>query len=204
MHNHRVVRFLTRGFMGCCWIMAGCKSAPPEPAFTLPPASATGANTLGFVVDGRTWINYGPICQGGGLFGGGPCHDNELLVSVFPTSKGFRELRLTAFLATDQHNESFSLDVDSVRGPGIYKSGPLATNGVYIPNSLTLTDAKVTDQTKGYYASITPNTTRIVLTKVDTIQHIIAGTFEGRLDLTAHPGTFVSITQGRFDVTYQP
>ena len=201
MHNHRAVRLLTRSFIGCCWIIAGCKSAPPEPTLTLPPASATGANTLGFVINGRTWTNYGPICPGTG-FGTAPCTDNQLLVQC-QSFHGVRSLSLMAILSTDKHFEYFNLSVDSVRGPGIYKSGPLAANKLFIPNQVVFTDNKAADPTKQLYHSIAPNITRITLTRVDTVQHIIAGTFEGRLDVINHPENSASITQGRFDVTYQ-
>ena len=201
MRNHVASWLLICGLVGCCWMITGCKSALPEPAFTLPPASTTGANTLGFLVDGRVWTNYGPICPGLGI-GIGPCQDNQLQV-LSHAAHGIRHFYVTAILATDQHHESFELTVDSVHGPGVYYSGPIAANKLFVPNNITFQDEKTFDPAKQIYTSIAPNVTRIVLTRVDTVQHIIAGTFEGRLDVIGYPNNFVSITQGRFDVTYQ-
>ena len=46
------------------------------------------------------------------------------------------------------------------------------------------------------------NATRIVLTRVDTVRRIVSGTFEGRLEDGFHPGNFITIRNGRFDMTY--
>ena len=182
--------------------LAACSLLPasekPEPTLVLPPVSAVGANTLGFEVDGRAWTTYGQSCFG--LFGNG-CKDNTLYASSyrFPGG-GRRQLSVSTSLDTDQHHEFFELELDSLGGPGAYAAGrtrtlPLGAPSLYGP---TLTDVnKRTD-----YVGGTRNAVQVILTRVDTVQRIVAGTFEGRLEQLAAPGQYVTLRRGRFDVKY--
>jgi hypothetical protein len=192
-------KFLSRSIG--CWVglwLLGCQTSDPEPALRLPPATTAGANTLGFEVDGRVWINYGRACFG--LFGGG-CQDNVLRAQS-RTFRGVRSLSVTAGLATARHHEYFALSIDTLRGPGTYPAGPppasLPAGAVSTgANGLSLTEANL----RQYFVS-RANATRIVLTRVDTVRRIVSGTFEGRLEEGFHPGTFATIRNGRFDITY--
>jgi hypothetical protein len=181
------------------FLLHSCIKADPEPKFTLPPITNVGAHTLGFEVDGRVWVNYGQRC----LFFMGGCYDNELEVSC-RKYEGVRHLNISAaFTVKNKHDERFSLSIDTLRGPGIYQAGksrlsPLPNSVVPASNALAFTN----NASQVNYFSLTPNSTRIVLTKVDTINHQIAGTFEGQLENGFAPGNFVTIRNGRFDVTY--
>jgi len=65
-------------FLGTCSVLlAGCTHSTPEPTLQLPAATAVGANTLGFQVNGRVWTTYGQTC----VFLG-PCRDNTLTATV--------------------------------------------------------------------------------------------------------------------------
>ncbi|GAB2451338.1 hypothetical protein GCM10011375_36780 [Hymenobacter qilianensis] len=178
--------------------MYGCTKADPEPEFTLPPISAVGANTLGFEVDGRVWVNYGQRCF---LLSG--CFDNKIQVD-YGSCNGVRCLYIwTGYTVRGTRDEGFSLRIDTVRGPGIYTAGTRPVNLppstiIYTPNGLTFSDELNSIE----YVSLTQNSTRIVLTKLDTVNHIISGTFEGRLSNSLKPNNYVTITNGRFNVTY--
>jgi hypothetical protein len=178
--------------------LLGCKTSSPDPTFTLPEATTVGANTLGFEVDGRVWMNYGRGCYGSG---GGGCFDNVLQAHA-STYQGVRRFSLSAGLLTPRHQEAFALAIDTLRGAGTYPAGPppaflpsavVATGA----NAITLTDSRL----RQYFVS-RANATRIVLTRVDTVRRIVSGTFEGRLEDGFRPGTFVTIRNGRFDMTY--
>ena len=191
---------------GLAALLFGCETRDPflkppppqEPRLVLPAATAVGANTLGFELDGRAWVNYGRRCF---LFGGGGCSDN--LVQVQSRAfRGGRSVIVSANLFTPQRDEHFSLSIDTLRGPGTYPAGPpfvflppgTAGTGV---NGIRLTDVR---SNRAYVSRA--NATRIVLTRVDTVRRIVSGTFDGQLEDGLNPGTFATIRNGRFDVTY--
>ena len=183
--------------------LAACSllSAPEksEPTLVLPPVSAVGANTLGFEVDGRVWTTYGYACFG--LLGNG-CKDHVLRASSyrFPGG-GRRQLSISTRLSTNQHHEFFDLELDSLGGLGVYAAGRARTLPLGAPFNTygpTLTDVnKRTD-----YVGGPRNAVQVVLTRVDTVQRIVAGTFEGRLENLAAPSQYVTLRRGRFDVKY--
>jgi hypothetical protein len=186
-------------FLGTCsLLLAGCThSSTPEPTLLLPPATAVGANTLGFQVDGRVWTTYGQTC----VFSG-PCRDNTLLASVGRRPGGLHTLLVTTQLNTEQYVESFLLQLDSVKGLGIYRCSPQFTGLVSpIPSGFSLQDNKTTEATQRLSLS-TATASRIVLTQVDTVHRIMAGTFEGQLRQTWAPYVTSQLTQGRFDIHY--
>ncbi|MDO7875107.1 hypothetical protein Q5H93_10225 [Hymenobacter sp. ASUV-10] len=157
----------------------------------LPPATSTGAETLGFVIDGSGWKPAGQKC---GIYG---CTDNKVEASSY-VANGRRQLLLTADRTDGSRNESFILQLDSLPGPGVYRSnsgGPGATGGeagtkIYFANS---------KQSLQYQSR--PGTATITITKVDTVQNIVSGTFEGQLSRLGGSGT-VQVASGRFDVLY--
>lgn len=180
------------------FLLQNCAKNDTEPTFTLPEATTVGANTVGFEVDDRVWVNYGSHCY----MGGGGCSDNIISAMVLRYGKVSR-LNFTAALTTKQRDEYFEFSIDTLRGPGVYESGKPLTNlpagTVADPeNGLSLSAENSKKQYRGYVQG----GTRIVLTKVDTVQHIISGTFEGRLEDSWHRGNFITIRYGRFDVTY--
>jgi hypothetical protein len=157
----------------------------------LPPATSTGAETLGFLIDNSGWKPAGRTC---GIYG---CTDNKVEASSYVTN-GRRQLLLTAARTDGSRNESFILQLDSLPGPGIYRSnagGPGATGGesgtkLYFANSK-----------QGAQYQSRPGTATITITKVDTVQSIVSGSFEGQLTSLSGTGT-VQVSSGRFDVLY--
>lgn len=189
-----LIAFLGTGSL----LLAGCThSTTPEPALMLPPPTAIGANTLGFQVNGRVWTTSGQTC----VFSG-PCRDNTLQAIVGRRPGGLHTLLVTTQLNTAQYTESFLLQLDSVKGPGSYRCSPQFTGTISpIPAGFALNDNKTTEATHRLSLS-TATASRIVLTQVDTVRHIIAGTFEGQLRQTWAPYVTSELTQGRFDIRY--
>jgi len=174
--------------------------APAEPTLVLPPVSAVGANTLGFEVDGRAWTTYGQSCF---LLNGGG-RDNTLYAHSyrFPGG-GRRQLSVSTNLDTKQRHEFFVLKLDSLGGPGVYAAGRARTLALPagVPNNVY--GPMLTDDTKRtVYVGGSRNAVQVVLTRVDTIQRIVAGTFDGQLENFAAPGQYVTLRRGRFDVKY--
>jgi hypothetical protein len=175
--------------------MSKCEREQPEPTFTLPPVTQSGANTLGFVVDGRVWITYGSTCY----YGVGGCATNKV-VTYYNARR--RELSLFTNLTTPKHYESFDLQLDSLAQVGSYQTTINPTPGANARAVRSLSFGDKANET--YYGSfLKPGKGIITITKLDTIQHIIAGTFEGTLRQGNDSTKLVRITEGRFDVLYQ-
>ena len=178
--------------------MKKCENEQPEPTLTLPPVTQTGANTLGFLVDGRVWITYGSTC----FYGAGGCAANTLLADY---SRRWG-LDMHTYLSTPNRNESFNLQLDS-----LVRIGSYPTTTYYVPGttrravrSFWLTthvgdranETSFSSFAKGSKASIT-------ITRFDTVQRIIAGTFEGTLRQNNDSTKRLHVTDGRFDVHYR-
>ena len=186
--------------LGAGLFLGGCRrSKTPEPALQLPPATAVGANTLGFQVDGRVWTTYGQTC----VFSG-PCRDNTLSARVDRGPGGLLRLLVSTQLTTPQYAEDFLLQVDSVQGPGSYRCAPRFTGLISpVPTGFALQDNKTTGGTPTQRLALsTAATGRIMLTQVDTVRRVMAGTFEGQLRQTGAPHATRELTQGRFDIRY--
>lgn len=177
---------------GCHW-----NASSPEPTLMLPPATATGANTVGFDLSGRPWTTYGQICTFSA-----PCRDNALQVRGDYRGKGIYTLQLSSRLTSAHRDEEFVLQLDSIRGPGIYPCSPSFTGLVSpTPTGFGLRNLLAADPAQQHAQSVAPGS-RIVLTRVDTVQRIIAGTFEGQLRQSSSATTITTVQQGRFDVQY--
>ncbi|MCC3160603.1 hypothetical protein LJ737_25420 [Hymenobacter sp. 15J16-1T3B] len=172
--------------------LAGCEKNTVGPEASLPPATATGAETLGFVLDGAAWTPAGQRC---GIYG---CADNRVEASSHLSGRR-RFLLLTAARTDGRRNESFVLQIDSLAGPGVYRAtagGPGAT-GAEAGTKLYYTDSR-----RGMQYQSRPGTATITVTAVDTVRNLVAGTFEGKLSSLGADESAVQISAGRFDVFY--
>jgi len=162
----------------------------PAPPFTLPAATTEGANTMGLVVNGRTWRSFD------GEYGGGI--DGNLHGRYNHASGHFE---LDAWLRAKDISESFDLTLDSLWQPGTYATTYRRESAATLRGTRALmfrandSDEPYSTQERGSAGSIT-------ITRLDTVQRIVSGTFSGNL---YRPGTrtkSVSITDGRFDLHY--
>lgn len=172
--------------------LAACDKDAAEPQSQLPPATATGAETLGLLAGGQPWLPAGQRC---GIYG---CTDNRVEASAYVLN-GRRRLLVTAARTDGSRNESFVLQLDSLAGPGVYRAtagGPGATGGE-AGTKLYFADSRRSRQ----YQS-RPGTATITITAVDTVRSIVAGSFEGRLEGLSAGETPLQISSGRFDVQY--
>jgi hypothetical protein len=170
--------------------MTTCRELEPAPVFTLPPVTQTGANTLGFVIDGRVWQNFGQSCT---FYG---CQDNKLMAYVGQNRGGKgHQVQITAGLTSKDYREDFGISLDYVKGPGTYTRHKSSTLGKY--NHLYLTS-----ESSLLYENLDSVTTSVTITRFDTVAHIVSGTFEGTLQRQDAPGESRRIQDGRFDLVY--
>jgi hypothetical protein len=160
----------------------------PAPQFSLPPATTEGANTMGFMVDGRTWGNYDGSYDG-----------SSAPMAYYNRQSG--QFSLEARLYAKDVNEAFSLSIDSLRQAGTfpttYRAEPGATYRAVRNLAFSANGSAdiYSSQERGSVGSIT-------ISRLDTVQRIVAGTFSGNLYRSGSRSKSVSISEGRFDLHY--
>lgn len=154
----------------------------------LPPATETGANTFGAKVNGANWVPA--------RFGILPADD--LLEARF-NSPGSLIITAKNFSASPKETQ-FEIQVVGVDGPGTYSMNknvvrPTADGfAYYVRRVLTPEDEWITDPT--YTGSMT-------ITKLDTHNKIVSGTFEFKAGSLINAGGVLTVTDGRFDIKYR-
>jgi hypothetical protein len=151
----------------------------------LPPSTQTGANTFGCKVDGKFWVPAG--------FG------------IMPTAATVEVRFLGTDILINARNFSsspteteFELRIKNVTGPGVYS---LNTTTTYPNNAVSYgyyVHRKITPDNEWMTSAEYPGT--VTITKIDTVNLIVSGTFEFQaINLYNNPQP-MSVTEGRFDV----
>ena len=152
---------------------------PTNPVSQLPPATQTGENTFGCLINGEPFVvsntsNQTAIYQDGGLLIGGQKNINNNLTQV---SMFISETNIGAIIA---ENNSYVLNSNTVPKGEYYIENQ---NCFYFTSS-------------NYSGSIT-------ITKLDNINFIVSGTFEFK-SISDNCEGIIDITNGRFDLQYIP
>ena len=160
-----------------------CKNdpAPNDPASQLPPATQTGANTFGCLVNGQPYtpkgntgasnfgVTYDPSFRGGAI-----------VIETYRVEGG----GLTKFLSIDatpvNTSGNYSLNLSTGLGEVLYSSGGPSPCG-FMYDSRDVTYRKAT----------------LIITRFDVNGRVIAGTFDAIIARTGCDT--LKITQGRFD-----
>ena len=181
---------------GCLFLLlalTGCQK--DGPAAGLPPATQTGQNTAGFLLNGQPWMPAkNPSLPGNSpvgatwaprIFKGGKAL--QIFFSRHPTATDYT---LLSFVFHDvRHAGTFELNqaIDPVviSGP----RPPYALYSVYEPGP-----------DRAFYTGAAARG-QIILTRFDTVARVVSGTFQAKLKEDRGPDS-LSITQGRFDVKF--
>jgi hypothetical protein len=176
-------------------LLSGCTKDETGIVFNLPPITQSGANSFGFKLNNEVWINYGQRCF---LFSA-PCQDNlyaslyrndaTLEIQADQTYKSNDTVRSSSFyvlLNTGSRTGSFTLPPDSVKI--LYSAGKQLFE-------------------KDYATPAFNNRFNVTISKLDTLNNIVSGTFSGtlfrRTDPTnpsiTSPNDSIQIKEGRFD-----
>jgi hypothetical protein len=186
-----------RRFLVLCLPLLGmmkkCEKEP-APAFTLPPLTQAGTNTIGFMIDGRAWRNYGWLPHS--------ASEDRNLTSAYFYSGSYPAFRLSAGQSARNVYELFYVDMDSLLRAGTYpgSAAPVAGKNPPTFRSLQFIDMLTN---AAYSSEVAGSRATIVITRLDTAQRIVAGTFSGKLGQVNDPTKQVNITDGRFDVQYR-
>lgn len=177
--------------------LAGCSSKEtPIPAPQLPAATQSGLNTAGCKVDGQVWVP-----AGGGLFAPKPVSVSlqrsvtglqlSVLLDRDPlTDDGQPNSRTQIKLYVPNVTAPATIALDQYADPRLTTSNPAYAAFIYTaptPDQQLLTGPNATGQ--------------LIITRLDTVARVVAGSFQFRAQEQAGPAT-VNITEGRFDLTY--
>ena len=162
-----------------------CKKQPVDQLSLLPPATQTGANTIGCLVNGAAFV---------------PKSSGIVLGTPFKSQYSFTAQGYVFYIAggnrgSDGTVSNVSIQTDSLKiseGEILLLSKyatPGMASGAYAYNSTSYqTNANVTGA--------------LTITHLDTINLIVSATFH--FNAISKEGDTVKITDGRFDVHYQP
>lgn len=160
--------------------LAGCSKKVSE----LSDASATGSNTFGAKVDGKMWAP-----QGFGIMPTAPT-----LEANFAGGDSYK-INARNFGSSPTETE-FELTLNKITGPGTYTIGGESAENSYA--SYTLRKFQLISLWKTTAAS-----GKLVITKLDLANKIIAGSFEFTATDTYGTATPINVTEGRFDLKLQ-
>lgn len=163
--------------------LASCKKEVTD----LPPITQTGAHTFGAKVNGDLFVPQG--------FGIIP--DDDILVGRFlPNNDLYINARN---FASSPNEKEFELFIKGVYAPGTYQlnsttpgnPSTTASYGYYVKRNLTPENEWITNPS--YTGTVT-------ITKIDTINNFVSGTFQfNAINMYGTPQP-LSVTEGRFDV----
>ena len=173
--NKRAATLLLAALLG----LSQCKKNNPDPASQLPPATQTGANTLGCLVNGQPWTQQG--------------NNGASNYSISYDQNPYGVLDLTTYRYQQKPMDNYQhliLFARELQAPRSYDLGNILLTRVSWHDRLTHCDQSSRDKDTFHKGTLT-------ITKLDLQAGIIAGTFDFVL---AKPGCdTVRITQGRFD-----
>lgn len=167
--------------------ISSCKEKEPE--LSLPPITQDGRSTLGFKANGKVWVNYGDICNFL------DCVDNFVEGRLHKNTDGTYTLIVRAdynytYKDGKKHvSQNFSFGAYNVSKPGVY-----TLTSVHDLGSLVI-DMNHND----FYHLVNDSKITLNVTRLDTVNNIVSGTFEGVLDHYTDSSKKMTITDGRFD-----
>ncbi len=167
-------------------VLISCKKKVDE----LPPITQTGAHTFGAKVDGSLFVPQGF----------GPFPANDILEAHFISNQ---DLYINARnFASSPNEKEFELFIKGITGPGTYllnSNTPGSPNtsvsyGYYVKRNVTPENEWITN---------TQYTGSVTITKVDTVNNFVSGTFQFNAINKYNTPQPISVTEGRFDVKTQ-
>ena len=162
----------------------GCKKHKHDtPADQLPPATQTGANTLGFLLKGQPWTPKG--------WSGGT---TNLSLYYDPSYHG-GTFNITTYRELSQNDkQTFGIAMDSFQNTGSFYLNKFSNLKVGFDNRIESCTITPFDTSIYRYG-------KLVITKFDKINQIISGNFDFTLFNSAC-GDTIKIIDGRFDLKY--
>lgn len=171
-----------------------CKNdpAPAKPEDQLPPATQTGANTFGCLLNGQPWTP-----SGGGAFS-----NPNLLVTYDPSYKG-GNLALTAYrlVGTANNKQYIGVGGDGINQIGSYPLATYSINPTFPSRTPYFSDDNKNGLCNEYLNnSGTKASGQLNITRLDVLKRVVSGTFQ--FTISQPTCDTIEITQGRFDSSF--
>jgi len=161
-------------------VLFSCKKEITE----LPPATQSGANTFGCKIDGGFWV------PGGGIAATAPKLEARIVGS---------ELYINARNFSSSPTESeFEIYIKDLTATGSYTLSTGAYHPDYSNNYAYYVHRKFTPDNE--WVTTPPYTGTVTITKIDSVNHFVSGTFEFQAINLYNTPQPISVTEGRFDV----
>lgn len=186
-----------------------CKKSQPDPYNTLPPLTQQGKGTFGCIVNGKVWVPHYP-CALTPAYGGCPqMHYTAWPIYERRYSNGTLPIGFTIYAGRIEDNIATNMQITPLYDYAYNKFKSITTTGNYT-DSFEFVYNK-TDKLNGGWEIFTPgagNRPRIenfTITKVDTINHFIAGIFNFTLYVKNSNNEAIDsvvVTDGRFDLPF--
>ena len=166
-----------------CFLLLSNSCSKSKSENQLPPATQTGANSFGCLIDGKVWIP-----TGGGIGSG-----------VNPTSGGFfRDINgeLNIYIKAYTSNDYFHIYLKKKTTAGTYvlNKNTSVRPGAILPESYGAYFINGQD----YYVTDSLNNGTVIISYADTTKGIVAGTFQMRI-IQKTTNKIKVISEGRFD-----
>ncbi|WKS95541.1 DUF6252 family protein [Riemerella columbina] len=161
-----------------------CREKEPDPNI-LPPATQSGANTAGCLVNGKVWVASKKSSTRGfyvGATGAEIYSDGTFKIGVeFKNVSNKSYIKMGIKKIKLELNKEYTIPINSPLGENI-------GGAFYVQHSVI---------GPAYYTKSPDYTGKIKITRLDIPNEIISGTFE--FDAVDEDGNVVHITEGRFD-----
>ena len=169
-------------YLSVATLLVSCKKEVTE----LPPATQTGANTFGAKVNGSLWVPQGF----------GPFPANDILEARFIANQ---DLFINARNFSSSPNETeFEIFLKGVTGPGEYILNATSNYPTLAVNYAYYVKRNINPQNE--WMTSAQYTGSVNITKVDTINRFVSGTFQFTAINLYNAPELVTVTEGRFDV----
>ena len=172
------IKVLTLALIGSLLSLGGCFLFPDDKKESLPPATQTGANTLGFLLNGQVWLPRGII--------GGP--SPNFTKTYDPNFNGKPELVIVCYRVNSGSDVQYF---------GLYVYG-ISQTGIYDASIDSVSSVSFTNNSCNYFYHDTTVFRKGSITITKLSLPIISGTFNAKLYKKGCDT--VKITAGRFDI----
>jgi len=175
-------------FIFCLFLFNNCKKKEID---ALPPVTQNGANTFGCLINGSAWVSTGKSFSFGKklkpIEGGYEDNYNPILRN---------NVRLWC---TRDDGTTMILYINNVKRPGTY---PLSFNTDPWPSAVVPYSYGSFGDKKNFYITNIYHKGTVIITKADSLNNAVAGTFEFE-GYNYDTKQTISITNGRFDFLYK-
>ena len=173
-------------FLPLLCLLFACKKDIEE----LPPATQTGAHTFGARLDGQLWVpqKFG-IAPTAPILEARYSADQSVFINARDFSSSPTETEFEIYLRNLTGTGTYLLNQATEKYPYHTASYALYTKRKFMPINDWITNSQYTGT--------------VTITRFDTTQHIISGTFSFTAPSTDNTASPITVTDGRFDVKIQ-